>query len=274
MFPIGVQIYSVRDYAEKDLFATLKAIKEMGYDGVEFAGLYGYEPKQIKAWLDELDLKAVSAHVAIEEMLENPDKVFSDYKEIGCEYIAIPYLAPERRMGAEGFEKTLNEMKMLAEKANAHGLVFMYHNHDFEFAKFDGKYAFDIMYDAIPASLLQAEQDTCWVNVSGENPAEYIRKYSGRCPVVHIKDFVMKNREAKSGLYELIGIKPTETQADEGDFAFRPAGYGVQNCPEILEASKEAGSKWLVVEQDRPCLGWTSMECIKKAVDYLKSINK
>ena len=66
----------------------------------------------------------------------------------------------------------------------------------------------------------------------------------------------------------------TERQADEGDFAFRPAGYGIQDFPSILEAAKKAGSEWLVVEQDRTCLGWDSLDCIKKAVDYLKTINK
>ncbi len=274
MFPIGVQVYSVRDYAEKDLYGTLKLIKEMGYDGVEFAGLYGHSASTVKGWLKEIGLVPVSAHVALAEMLEDPDKVFSDYKEIGCEYIAVPYLPEEKRPAAGDFDTTLAEIEAMCKKAKEYGLVMLYHNHDFEFVDFNGKYAYDVLFERIPADLLATEQDTCWVNVAGEDPAKYLVKYTGRAPVVHIKDFVMKNRSSKSGLYELIGIKPSERQADEGDFAFRPAGYGVQDFPSILEASKEAGSKWIVVEQDRPCLGWTSLECIKKAVDYLKTINK
>ncbi|MBO4501853.1 MAG: sugar phosphate isomerase/epimerase, partial [Clostridia bacterium] len=121
---------------------------------------------------------------------------------------------------------------------------------------------------------IDTEQDTCWVNVGGEDPAAYLVKYTGRAPVVHLKDFVMKNRSVRSGLYELIGIKPTERQADEGDFAFRPVGYGVQDVPAILEAAKKAGSEWLVVELDRECLGWSSLECIKRSIDYLKTVNK
>ncbi len=274
MFPIGVQVYSVRDYAEKDFYGTLKKIKEMGYDGVEFAGLYGNDAKTIRGWLDELGLVAVSAHVALDEMLADPDKCFSDYKTLGCKYIAVPYLDEHRRPGSSRFDETLVDIRKMAEKSKEYGIQMMYHNHDFEFVKLDGKYGYDIIFDSIPSSLLATEQDTCWINVAGENPADYIVKYSGRAPVVHIKDFVMKNRDSKSGLYELIGIKPTERQADEGDFAFRPAGYGVQSFPEILEAAKKAGSEWIVVEQDRPCLGWDSLECIKKAIDYLKTINK
>lgn len=274
MFPIAVQFYSVRDHSEKDFYGTLKAIREMGYDGVEFAGLYGNDAKTIRAWLDELGLKGISAHVALDEMLADPDKCFSDYKTIGCEYIAVPYTDEHRRPGGDRFEETIEDIKKMASKAKEYGIQMLYHNHDFEFIKIGDKYGYDILFESVPADLLQTEQDTCWVNVAGENPVDYITKYSGRAPVVHIKDFVMKNRESKSGLYELIGIKPTERQADEGDFAFRPAGHGVQDFPPILEAAKKAGSKWIVVEQDRPCLGWDSLECVQKAIEYLKTINK
>lgn len=274
MFPIGVQVYSVRDHAEKDFRATLAKIKEFGYDGVEFAGLYGIDAKTVKGWLDELGLVAVSAHVALDEMLADPDKCFSDYKTLGCRYIAVPYLDTDRRPCHERFEETLADIRKMAEKSKEYGIQMMYHNHDFEFVKIGDKYGYDIIFDSVPADLLKTEQDTCWVNVAGEDPAAYLVKYTGRAPVVHIKDFVMKNRNAKEGLYELIGIKPTERQADEGDFAFRPAGYGIQDFPSILEAAKKAGSEWLVVEQDRTCLGWDSLDCIKKAVDYLKTINK
>ena len=47
-FKVGVQLYSVRDAMEKDMDATLKAIKEMGYDYVEFAGYFGKSATKIK----------------------------------------------------------------------------------------------------------------------------------------------------------------------------------------------------------------------------------
>ena len=194
MFPIGVQVYSVRDHAEKDFRATLAKIKEFGYDGVEFAGLYGIDAKTVKGWLDELGLVAVSAHVALDEMLADPDKCFSDYKTLGCRYIAVPYLDTDRRPGHERFEETLADIRKMAEKSKEYGIQMMYHNHDFEFVKIGDKYGYDIIFDSVPADLLKTEQDTCWVNVAGEDPASYLVKYTGRAPVVHIKDFVMKNR--------------------------------------------------------------------------------
>ena len=94
-FPNGLQLYSVREDMEKDYKGTLEQVKEMGYDGVEFAGLYGCTPKQIKEELDRLGLIPVSAHVPFVEMMADPEKVIGAYKEIGCPYIAIAYLTEE-----------------------------------------------------------------------------------------------------------------------------------------------------------------------------------
>jgi sugar phosphate isomerase/epimerase len=146
-------------------------------------------------------------------------------------------------------------------------LQLLYHNHDFEFLKIDGKYALDILYDTVPADLLQTELDTCWVRVGGEDPSAYIRKYTGRAPVVHLKDYFGEKSE---NMYALIGIESDEA-AKPSKFEFRPVGSGVQDFPSILAASKDAGAEWVVVEQDNPSMGLTPMESIKASIDYLKS---
>ena len=272
-FSVALQIYSVRDYAEKFLWGSLKKIKDMVYDGVEFAGLYGYEPSEIKDMLDEIGLIPVSAHVAIEEMLENPQKTIGAYATIGCKYIAVPYLVEDRRPGSEGFAQTIKDVEEMAKVAKEYGIQMLYHNHDFEFVKVDGEYGLDLLYRSISEDLLKTEIDTCWVNVAGEDPADYIRKYTGRSPVVHLKDFVMDDREKAGKLYELIGIEEEEgDEAKEGSFEFRPVGYGVQDFPSILKASEEAGAQWVVVEQDQPSLNKTALECAQMSRDYLKEI--
>lgn len=276
MFPVGIQLYSVREHAKEDFFGTLKKVREMGYDGVEFAGLFGHKPAEIRDFCADIGLLPVSAHVAIDEILTDPDKVFATYREIGCPYIAIPYLTEDRRPGGKNYENTLFQMASIGEKARVYDLTLLYHNHDFEFQRLpDGRYFLDALYEEIPASFLQTQLDTCWTNIGGEDPAEYLIKYAGRAPVVHLKDFVIKDRKPKPGadLYELIGIAPSKPQADEGDFAFRPVGYGLQDIPAILAAAKTAQSRWLIVEQDNPCLGWDSLECARLSVNYLKKIN-
>jgi 23S rRNA (adenine2503-C2)-methyltransferase len=96
-------------------------------------------------------------------------------------------------------------MKEIGKVCKANGITLLYHNHDFEFEKTeDGEYVLDALYSEIGPDLLATEIDTCWVNVGGEVPADYIRKYSGRAPIVHLKDFYGERSE---NMYELIGIK-------------------------------------------------------------------
>ena len=265
--PVAVQLYSVRDDAAKDLRATLEQIKSFGYDGVEFAGLYGYTPEEVRDLCQEIRLTPVSAHVPYYDMVADPRGVLSDYAKIGCRFIAIPYLTPECRPGTPGFDDVIKNARMLGETAASLGMSLLYHNHDFEFTKIDGQYALDKLYDSVPASLLQTELDTCWVSVGGEAPADYITKYSGRCPVVHLKDYAGQRGE---NMYELIGIKSDAKPS--GEFEFRPVGSGVLDFEAITEAAVKAGTEWLIVEQDKPSMGLSALGSVKQSRKYLKSI--
>ena len=267
-FKIALQLYSVRDFLEADFEGTVKKVKELGYEGVEFAGLYGKTAKEVKAICEKYDITPISAHVPFTDMVENPG-LLEDYKEIGCEFVAIPYLTEEYRPGQEKFAEVISGAKMLGEKAKSLGMKLVYHNHDFEFEKIDGEYALDILYKEVPADLLDPQLDTCWVNVGGENPAAYVEKYSGRVNILHLKDFAGGKSE---NMYALIGIDENEEKNTGGKFEFRPLGKGVQNFPEILAAAEKAGTKWVVVEQDSPSLNLTAMECAEESIKYLKTI--
>ena len=275
-FPVALQLYSVRDAMGEDFAGTIKKVKEMGYDGVEFAGLFDNKPADVKALLEEVGLTPISAHVAYDELIADPEKVIADYAEIGCKYIAIPYAVEERLPGAELFDDTVEGIRKFAEIAKKYGIVMLYHNHDFEFKKVGDVYGLDLLYNTLSADELQTELDTCWVNVGGEEPAKYIEKYSGRAPVVHLKDFYMSGKGKPAKLYQLIGIDDgaQEEQNEEEAFGFRPCGYGVQDFPAILEACKKAGTSWVVVEQDNPALDKTPVECAQMSIDYIKEINK
>ena len=266
--PVAIQLYSLRGEAKEDFRGTLETVKKLGYDGVEFAGLFGNAPEAIKAMCEEIGLVPISAHVPFAELLANTEKVLANYKTIGCEYVVIPYLDAKYRENKEVFMDAVAKIAAIGEAAEKIGLQLLYHNHDFEFVKFDGTYMLDLLYDTVPAKYLGTELDTCWVNVGGEEPAAYVRKYTGRAPVVHLKDFY---GEKSDDMYELIGIKPTAPKRPSG-FEFRPVGSGLQNIPEILAASVDAGAQWLVVEQDNPSMGLTPVECATKSREYLKSV--
>ncbi|MDR1176895.1 MAG: sugar phosphate isomerase/epimerase [Treponema sp.] len=272
MLPIGLQLYNVRDDMAKDLEGTLKKVAAIGYQYVEIAGLYGKKPEVFKAALDKAGLTAVSAHVPYRDMVADPEGIIGAHIALGCKYIAIPYLHDDDRSTGPNYEWVKKSIAILGEVVNSKKAILLYHNHDFEFKKYKGKFALDDLYDSLPKNLLQTEIDTCWANVGGVNPSEYVLKYSGRAPVVHLKDFYLPKGLKGENMYELIGIAKEGGGKAKGGFEFRAVGDGVQDVPSILEASKKAGAKYVIVEQDRPTPGKTALECARSSFDYLKNL--
>lgn len=252
---LAYQIYSAREEAEKDLLLVLKELKNIGYDGVEFAGFYGHSADEVLAFLNQAGLRALSSHVPFDAIKSDPEGTIAYHKKIGCAFIAVPYLDDATRPGAKGFAATIREICAFGKMCKEAGITLLYHNHDFEFIEISGQYGLDFLYDAVPAEYLQTELDTCWVNIAGEDPSAFIRKYAGRCPVIHLKDFV-GSRQGLEALYALIqenGMDDIEVKASkiENAFDFRPVGHGVQDIPSIIKAGLESGAKWFVIEQDR-----------------------
>lgn len=267
-FPIALQLYSVRDDMEADFAGTLKKVKSFGYDGVEFAGLFGHSADEVKKMCADAGVTPISAHVPYDE-LKKGDETFKTYAEIGCKYIVIPWINAEYLAGGEKNAEFYENVKKFGELANKYGMKLCYHNHDFEFEKFDGEYKIDLLYKAISPELLSTQLDTCWVNVGGEDPAEFVRKYNGRIEIVHLKDFA----GTKGGnMYALIGNDESKKKEASGTFEFRPVGSGLQNFSAILEACKDVNAKWVVVEQDQPSMGKTPLECAETSINYLKTI--
>jgi len=267
---VALALYSVRDEMEKDMHTALQKTKDLGYDGVEFAGIFDYNPDDICKLLQEIGLEPISAHVPITELAENPVNVVATYKQIGCSFIAIPWLDEECRPGNEKWEETKANIAKVAEECIKQGITPLYHNHDFEFVKDEktGQYALDQLFSEIMA--LQTEIDTCWVKVAGEDPVAYVRKYKGRAPIVHLKDFMLEG-EKPAQLYELIGAA-SEGGESGGKFEFRPVGYGVQDVSSLVDAAAYAGAGWIVVEQDNPSMGKTPFECAEMSIEFLKTL--
>ena len=269
---LGYQIYSAREDAERNLDAVLAALRAIGYDGVEFAGFYGHAAKEVKAMLVKNNLLAVSSHVPYQTIIADMQGTIDYHKEIGCKFIAVPYLDEETRPGAAGFATAMRNIATFGAMCAKEGITLLYHNHDFEFVKVSGQYGLDFLYDALPAEVLQTEIDTCWVNVAGEVPAEYIKKYAGRCPIVHLKDFVGGKKEG-AVLYALIkedGSDDVKVDTQQ-EFDFRPVGHGVQDIPAIIAAGLESGAQWFIVEQDRSSER-PALEAAKMSCDYVRSL--
>jgi sugar phosphate isomerase/epimerase len=153
------------------------------------------------------------------------------------------------------------------------GIQLLYHNHDFEFNKYDGKFLLDWLYESVPEDLLKTQIDTCWVRYAGHDPAEYIKKYAGRAPLVHLKDFTCKTF-GTGPAYDLIDAKdvPEKTENADNGFEFLPLGQGLLDVPAILAAAENAGTECVVVETDEPGAGLTPIEFVKAGREYLKSL--
>ncbi|MFS1514875.1 sugar phosphate isomerase/epimerase [Chengkuizengella sp. SCS-71B] len=246
--PVALQLYTLREETEKDFVGTLKAVADMGYQAVEFAGYGGIEAKEMKKVLNDLGLSAPSSHVPIELLLTQLEEQIQYSLEIGTKYIVCPYLdAGTYLQGKQNLKNTLSSLQKIALKCKENGLQFAYHNHDFEFEKWDGKYYLDHIFQSIDEDLLVAELDLFWVKKGGLDPIQYLSSLKNRCPIIHVKD--MTNDDRKT---------------------FTEVGHGIIDYPSIFEMAEQIGIKYYVVEQDvceRPPL-----ESVKMSIDYLKSI--
>lgn len=242
--PIALQLYSVRDETEKDMLGTLKKVAGMGYTGVEFAGFGGIPAGQMKAELAALGLKPIANHTGIKLLKERLEEEIEYNLEVGIKYIICPFNSYESK---EDYLKTAAFLSETGEKCKASGLQLGYHNHAFEFTAYDGEYGLDILYRETSAGNLTAEIDSGWVFFAGVDPAEYILKYKGRCPLIHVKDFLTK-----------------------GERTFTEIGNGIIDMKAIISAAEAAGTEWLIVEQD--VSSRTSLESAKICIDNLSKL--
>ncbi len=271
-FKVGIQLYGVKHTMAKDFEGTLAAIAEMGYEYVEFAGYHGKSAEELKAVLDKYGLKCISVHQGLDFYDDDPVGKMNFLKTFGVKYSIIPWYNKDLLAGSEKWPETAEKFRAAARMLYENGMLLGYHNHDFEFKKFDGKYLHDYICEAIPEEMFEPQFDTCWVHYAGIDPVKKLREFAGRVTVVHLKDFVCKNLAA-GPVYALIdtdGNAKGGGDRTESGFEYRPLGQGLQDVRAILEACEECGTEYIIVEQDDPSLGMTELECAKASRDYLR----
>ena len=136
--PIAVQLYSVREDAAADLAGVLAKVKEMGYDGVEFAGYYDHSAEAVKKMLDDSGLACVGTHSGIDTLLGDEFAASVEFhKTIGNTRPIVPGLPGNYTESADAWKKTADVMNEIAGKLAAEGMKTGYHNHHTEFTAFD-----------------------------------------------------------------------------------------------------------------------------------------
>ena len=226
---IAAQLYTLREFTKTpaDIAQTLKKVKDMGYEAVQTSALGPIDPKELKKIVDDLGLAICATHVPYERLRDDTAAIAAEHILWGCKFPAIGGL-PGSYRNAEGFHKFAKEASEVARKLKSYGLTFGYHNHSFELEKFGDKTGLRILYDESDPEAFTSEIDTYWVQHGGGDPAAWIRSLKGRAHIVHFKDMTMKGS--------------TQIMAEVGE--------GNLNWPAILDACKEAGARWYIVEQD------------------------
>jgi sugar phosphate isomerase/epimerase len=227
---IGLQMYTLRDEAAKDFIGTLKAVADMGYNGVEFAGYGGLEAFQLKELLHGFNLKSIGSHVSYDRLLNALDEEIDYNLAIGSRYIICPYLTEEYRADQATWQKVFDNLEKIGLRCAEKGIEFCYHNHEFELTQhLDDVPVLDLMFQTVSEKAIKVELDTCWVYDAGYDPIAYIQKYAGRIPLIHFKD--IQRQDGSRGLTVELG-------------------KGEVDLMGIAAAAMKAGTEWIIVEQD------------------------
>jgi sugar phosphate isomerase/epimerase len=186
--PISVQVYSVRKSAEKDFAGALKQIAEIGYEGVEFAGYYGKDAKEVRKYLDDAGLKCSGTHTGIGALRgDNFGKTIELHKTLGTRFIIVPGGIDKELHSVDGNKKIAEEFNQLAEKAKAVDMVIGYHAHGGDAKLIDGVPAWERFFDATTSDVLM-EMDMGNYRAGGGDPYKMLEKFKGRSKAIHLKE--------------------------------------------------------------------------------------
>ena len=243
---IGAQFYTVRQFCKAlpDFAETLKKVADIGYKNVQISGTCPYPAAWLKENLDKNGQKCVLTHTPVDRLTGELDQVIRDHSVFGCDYVGLGWWAfdPEKNMS---WDQWMSSFPPIAQKLARAGKLFMYHNHDQEFKKYEGKLIMERLMEALPPEEMGFTVDTFWVQAGGGDPAQWLEKLAGRIPCIHLKDFAYGRKMAVIG---------------EGNI----------NFARVFEKAEAGGTKYMLVEQD-DCNGEDPIECLRRSYQYLRS---
>jgi sugar phosphate isomerase/epimerase len=263
--PIGLQIYTVREAASKDLPGTLKAIADIGYSEVELAGLPAQPAAQVRTMLADCGLTAPSMHSSMRDLVKGAEQRIEYAKALGTRYLvcSFPWTADSRfaSNGSIASGLTLDDWKWNAEQLNRvgelarkAGMQAGYHNHNMEFRSYDGVVAFDELVRRTDPALVTMQLDIGWVAAAGEDPVAYLRKYADRISLLHVKDLRKDAHVTKEQL---------ETQTTE-------VGSGKIDWKNLFAALRPEQIRHYFVEQEN--FERSPLEAVKISFEYLRKL--
>ena len=246
---IGAQLYTLRDFCKtaEDLDVTLKKVSDIGYKILQVSGIGPIPAKEIREIADKHGLEIKVTHRPLTEFTENIDALIEFHKTIGAPFAGLGVMPSPYFKSKEGVTEFIKLSKDIAVELSKNDLLFSYHNHAFEFAKFDGEYIFDTLINNTP-ECYKFMIDVHWVAVGGVDPAKWILRCKDRLSGLHFKD-VKINPGVNSPLYG---------EVMEGNL----------NWDEIFDAAEKSNAPFAYVEQD-DCYGVDPFLCMEKSYKNL-----
>jgi sugar phosphate isomerase/epimerase len=245
---IGLQLYSVRDLMKADVAGTLAKVAAIGFKEVEFAGLFGQSPTDVRAMLDKNGLTSPASHVDWATVETKLPAALETAKVLGHEFVIVPWVGEAERKQPDIWKKAADLFNRVGAECLASGIQFAYHQHSFEFVPspaLGGKRPYDYLLENTDPKLVKMELDLCWTVAAEQDPVAYFNRYPGRFPLVHVKDWLKDGTTSPEYAGALgPGAKFTGRMAN--------VGAGSIDWKRIFAQAGKAGIKHYIVEHDNP----------------------
>ena len=244
---IGAQFFTLREHCKTldDFALSLKKVADIGYRTVQISGTCPFEPAWLRDQLKQNGLECVITHTPADRLRADPAQVAADHEVFGCEHVGLGWYAFNEEKEEESYAHFIKTYLPVAKQLHEHGKLFMYHNHDQEFKRLNGKLVLEHLLEDIPADVMGFTLDTFWVQAGGGDPAQWLEKLAGRIPCIHLKDYSYGRKMAVVG---------------EGNI----------NFDRVFEKAAAGGTKYMLVEQD-DCNGEDPFDCLRRSYLYLKA---
>jgi sugar phosphate isomerase/epimerase len=252
--PIGAQLYTVRDQAERDLPAVLEKIHKIGYQEVEpYWTVYNRPAPELKKLINDHGLRAPSGHFNYEKL---DDSSIEYAKTLGLEFLICPMLPDDMWTSLDGFKRAADFYNKFGEKVHKAGIKFGHHNHDYEFRPFGGVTGLETLLKLTDPNLVCLEMDCYWVTQAGQDPLQLLKQYPTRIKLLHLKD-------RKPGF-------PPSFDMGEPSSHFTEVGAGTIDWKDIIPAAEAIGVHHFFVERDSGDL--QPFDSLKVSFDNLQKI--
>lgn len=253
--PVGLQLWSLREYLPKDLAGTLRRVRDLGFREVEGAGLWKHTIAEMRGALDAAGLRCQSAHMGFERLRDDRAGAFAEARAMGATWVVCPWIPHEKAFTREDAMKAADLFNRVARAAGGEGLRFAYHPHGYEFVPSAEGTLFDTLAGATDPKGVTFQVDVLHAFLGGADPAELIARYNTRVTSLHLK-------ELAKGFAVKAGTAIAEPESDV------PVGSGQIDWPRVLGAAMNAGASLYYLE-DESRDPWGH---IPRSVAYLKTV--